>query len=380
MNIGKKTIHALLLTFSLALFMGATSSYAFTVKDGENVIESPDESRWFEREGILLDGRLVVVNFFDGRKADTGLSVELSASDLKNSQDVAPFTGEIRFYVFIHNTSVFAELTKEDDAFLLKDSTSTLMVTGSDILQSDVTGGDYNIAEGTLNIYVDDSAENNDTAFVVSTFLNAYHNIYEAMLVKYKPVEAPPAEDADSPAAGEPAAEETEESKNEAPAETPTEVPVETPAPQVTEPATETVEPAGEVKEDSTTVKKEAKVTIPADTEDKESEADTASVQLAKAEDSSSRKRTETTIMGEELKHKVSVDIPAGIDERTVSKFQKQISEAIDGLLQEIESNPSAVQERVSYQTYQNIENALSEGKVISAEVVVESVDEKFIP
>ena len=385
MKNGKKMLTAILSAFAIALFLGITNSYAFTVKDGEEVLESPDGYRWIQRSGRYYDGRFVIANIFEGARATDSLSVELSAEDLKNNLQSDLFSGEIKFFLFVDNTSIFAELTKEDDAIILKDNTCVLTNTGTEIDSADIRGGDYDPYEG-MSVSGNGESGLSSIADLLLFFSHSYRDTYNKMLVTYKPVEAPPAENGETPAAPEaPAVSSPEEPLAQEP-ETSTETPepqTETPAPQVTEPQSqpetaptpEAEEPAAEIQEEQKEIK-EAKTSVQTVKEEKETEP----AQSAKVTEPQTPKRTETTIIGEELKYKVAATVPTGVDERTVSKFQKQISDALDDLLQEISDNPAEAQEKVSYQTYQKIEQAISEGKTISAEAVVEKIDAESIP
>jgi len=390
MKTGIKTIQILLLSFAIALFAGATTSYAFTVKDGENVIESPDKKTWIKRIGFYPDGRLLVVDVFNGDMAETGLSVELSASDLKNSANLAPYMGEVHFYVFVNNTSIFAELTKEDDAIILKDITCVLTNTGSEISSDDIKGGTYNPSEEAVDELIDEEDSENNEAGAFSSFISRYQRIYEEMLVTYKSSEddQPPEENIETPPAEEPETPPTdpEEGGNEEPAVTPTEPPAETPAQVPTTPAetpketpAETPSEAPEETPSEQTVRQEAKVPTQETKETVEQKKE-VTAKVTEPSEVIVPKRIETTIMGEVLSHQITATVPAGLDERTVSNLQKQVSETVDGLLKELEENPSAAKERVSEETLRNIERALSEGKEISAEVMMETTTAESVP
>lgn len=387
MKSGAKTLKALLLAFAMALLMGATSSYAFTVRDGETVLESPDDSKWIQRTGIYSDGRLVTVNIFEGGKAEGGLSVELSAADLRQSDDLAPYSGEVLYYLFVDGTTVFAELTKEDDAILLKDNTCTFINTGTEIPDEDIKGGTYTPPVDLRDyfFYGDDAAIRELTS-IIMFFLDKYDNIYDEMLVTYKPVETDPDDDdisEDDPIIiiGDPPPIENPDKEPENPPEEPPVVQEPTPEPEPTPapaPAPEP-EPVPEVLPEIEIVKNEPVATIPPApkaSEQKKEESDT----FIKAEDTVIPKRIESTIIGEVLNHKVTATVPVGVDERSVSRLQKQISDTLDGLIQEISDNQDSVKERVSEETLNKIEKAISEGKEISAELVVEKVEPESIP
>lgn len=384
MKSGAKTLKALLLAFAIALLMGATSSYAFTVKDGETVLESPDDRMWIQRIGIYPDGRLVAVNIFEGGKAENGLSVELSAEDLREPDDLAPYYGEVLYYLFVDNTTVYAELTEEDDAILLKDSTCTLINTGTEISDDDITGGTYTPPEDFKDyFFYREDASLKELTSIILFYLEKYDEIYDEMLITYKPDETDPDDDVsgDFPIIGgtTPVVEPVEEPENP---------PVEPPVVQKPEPKPEPVPAPAPVPEpnpepepvpEKETVKNEPVIhatpapKIPELKKVEESQA-------PKNEDIYLPKRIETTITGEVLNHRIAATVPAGVDERSVSKLQKQISDNIDGLIQEITDNRDSARERVSEETFNKIEKAISEGKDISAELVVEKVEVESIP
>jgi len=396
MKIGGKLIQAFFLTLTIALFTGVTNSYAFTVKNGDTVIEQPDDVCWIQKTGVFYDGRLVTVNAFNGESAENGLSVELSAADLRESAVPFYYTGEIKFYIFVNNTSVFAELTKDDDAYLLKDCTCTLTNTGTEISSSDIRGGDYNPSEDdTLNDFDLDMAETLTPAEVIILVTGRYRGIFNKMLVTYDASgatnpdagELPGTETPENPSQpetppepetppAEPPATEDQSASEPVPAPTPEpspqpeEVKPSEPAPEFHVPTEKETVVNQEAPEQQAPEKKETTITV------NEQEA----TQEAKVTDPSSLKRTEVTITGEELKYYVSAVIPAGLDERAVSKLQKQISDTVDSLIGEISDNPSLAKERVSEETYRNIERALSEGKTLSAEVAIESTEKESVP
>lgn len=377
MKSGAKTLKALLLAFATALFMGATSSYAFTVRDGETVLESPDDKRWYQGVGIYADGRTVTVNFFEGSNAETDLRVELSASDLQPSVDTYPYEGEVKYFAFVNNVSIFAELSPEDDAVLLKDSTCTLINTGTEIPSEDIKGGTYTSLSNYEEINYDGIVTKELTAFIMF-FLNRYEDVYNQMLVTYKPVETDPDDDdisGDDPVIiieDPPPIENPGEGSNDHPEEPPVEQepePVPAPAPA----------PVPEVLPEIEIVKNEPVVATPPAPKASEQKKEEPG-KFIKSEDTVIPKRIEATIIGEVLNHKVEATVPAGVDERSVSRLQKQISDTIDGLIQEISDNRDSVKERVSEETLNKIEKAISEGKEISAELVVEKVEPESVP
>lgn len=379
MKSGAKTLKALLLAFATALLMGATSSYAFTVRDGETVLESPDDSKWIQRTGIYPDGRLVTVNIFQGGKAENGLSVELSAADLREPDDTAPYSGEVLYYLFVDNTTVFAELTQEDDAILLKDNTCTFINTGTEISSENIKGGTYTPPADLKDyfFYGDDAAIRELTS-VIMFFLEKYDDIYDEMLITYKSAETDPDDDdisGDDPVIiieDPPPIENPGEGSNDHPEEPPVEQepePVPAPAP----------EPLPEVLPEIEIVKNEPVVATPPAPKASEQKKEEPG-KFIKSEDTVIPKRIEATIIGEVLNHKVEATVPAGVDERSVSRLQKQISDTIDGLIQEISDNRDSVKERVSEETLNKIEKAISEGKEISAELVVEKVEPESVP
>ena len=206
-------------------------------------------------------------------------------------------------------------------------------------------------------------------------FLEKYEDIYNEMLVTYKPVETDPDDDdisGDDPViiiiGDKPPIKDPDEIPNDNPEDTPVipdPEPVPEPAP-VPEPEPEP-EPVPEVLPEIEIVKNEPVATIPPTpkvSEQKKVESGT----FIKSEDTNIPKRIEATIIGEVLNHKVTATVPAGVDERSVSRLQKQISDTIDGLIQEITDNQDSVKERVSAETLDKIEKAISEGKEISAE------------
>ncbi len=384
MKSGAKTLKALLLAFAMALLMGATSSYAFTVKDGETVLESPDDRKWIQRTGIYPDGRLVTVNIFEGGKAENGLSVELSAADLRQSDNLAPYSGEVLYYLFVDNTTVYAELTKEDEAILLKDNTCTIINTGTEIPSEDIKGGTYTPPADLRDyFFYGDNAAIRELTSVIMFFLDKYENIYDEMLVTYKPDETDPDDDdisgddpiiiGDTPPIENPD-KEPEDPPEEPPAEQePAPAPAPSPAPApAPEPEPEPVPEKEIVKNDPVIETPPA----PKVSEQKKEE----SIQVAKNEDIYLPKRIETTIIGEVLNHRIAATVPAGVDERSVSKLQKQISDTIDGLIQEITDDRDSAKGRVSEETLNKIEKAISEGKEISAELLVEKVEADSIP
>ncbi|MBO4679971.1 MAG: hypothetical protein J5626_09890 [Lachnospiraceae bacterium] len=385
---GVKAIQIFILTLAIALFMGGTTSYAFTVKDGENIVESPDGNRWIRSFGVFPDGKLLVVYFFDGTNSDNGLSVELSAADLKLPDNIFPYTGEIKYYVFVNNTSVFAELTQEDDVILLKDNTCVLTNTGTDISSDDIKGGDY-IASEEPDDYLlyNYCIESGDVTGGLVMLYHKYRSIYDKMRLSYKnssassgvSEETPSQEEVEPISEPEEIPETPAEEEPPAPAPTPEPEPKPTPAPTPAPEPEPTPEPEP-APEEETVVKQEVEVTVPEPKEEPKLEVKEETSQSAKLTETPSLKRTEASIIGEELKYKVVAIIPAGVDERAVSKLQKQISETVDGLLSEITENPAAARERVSEQTYRNIERALSEGKTISAEVAMEKTEKESIP
>lgn len=379
MKSGAKTLKALLLAFAMALFMGATSSYAFTVRDGETVLESPDDKRWYQGIGIYADGRTVTVNFFEGSNAETGLRVELSASDLQPSVDTYPYVGEVKYFAFVNNVSIFAELSPEDDAVLLKDSTCTLINTGTEIPSEDIKGGTYTSPSNYEEINYDEIGTKELIAFI-TFFLNRYEDVYNQMLVTYKPVETDPDDDdisGDDPIIiiGDPPPIENPDKEPENPPEEPPIVQEPTPEPEPT-PAPE---PVPEVLPEIEIVKNEPIVATPPAPKASEQKKEEPG-KFIKSEDTVIPKRIEATIIGEVLNHKVEATVPAGVDERSVSRLQKQISDTIDGLIQEISDNQDSVKERVSEETLNKIEKAISEGKEISAELVVEKVEPESVP
>ena len=381
MKNGIKAIQIILLALAFAIFFGKTNSYAFTVKDGENVIESPDDSRWIQRTGVYFDGRYLIINIFNGNNAQNGLSVTLSKEDLKNASERPPFSGEIKMYFFAYNTSISAELTKEDDALIFKDYTCTLTNTGTEIPSENIKGGDFNPSEYEESDFEYDG--NYDEVIPLSDIMlfytNRYHEVFGKLLVTYEPSEETPednpSENGETTETGDPVnPSEPEENHEDPVVETPpTPEPKPSPAPAPT--PTPAPEPTPEPKPEE-----EDKVTVPEREIVKEPEKKQEPIQEAKLSETPAPKRIETTIIGEELKYKVSAVIPAGVDERVVSKLQKQISDTVDDLLQEINEDPSSAKERVSEETYSNIERALSEGKTIFAEVSVESTEKESVP
>jgi|GEM_PF-3104746 len=390
MKSGAKTLKALLLAFAMALLMGATSSYAFTVKDGETVLDSPDENRWYQRVGTAPDGRQIISNVFEGSKAEVGLSVHLSASDLRLSDDTDPDSGEIIYYVFVNNTSVYAELTKEDDAIILKDNTCILTNTGTEVSSEDISGGIYTPPANYSEYFFYESTESDELADIIAYYLNKYPDVYEEMLVTYEAVKTDPDDDISGddiiiiggpPVIGDPEGElnnnpgkpdeESDDELKPAPEPTPQPEPVPAPAPEPV--------PAPEPIPEKEIVKNEPEIkTLPAPKvfEQKKEEL----IPTVKDEDIYLPKRIETTIIGEVLNHRIAATVPAGVDERSVSKLQKQISDTIDGLIQEITDDRDSAKGRVSEETLNKIEKAISEGKDISAELVVEKVEAESIP
>ena len=385
MRLSIKTIQAFLLTFAIAMLFGTTSSYAFTVKDGDNVIESPDHKRWVEKVGFYPDGRTVSVNLFDGAKAENGLSVVLSSEDLKQTSEPFSLAGDIKIYIFIDGTAIYAELGKDDDAILLKDYSCILTNTGTEIDDSTIKGGSY-VPSEDLNGYTfyGDNANTDELAVIAMFFLNRYDNLYKEMLVTYGSVNEEPGESGEEPIVNEPEtpAEPTEPTEPEAPVSPvqPVEQPAEPPVAHVSEPVPEQQpEAAQEEPSEEQPVHQEMKTVAPAEKETVK-EIGEAIEQAKATETTNTQKRTETSILGVELKYQITAVVPAGVDERSVSSLQKQVSDVVDGLLKEIADDPSAAKERVSGQTLSNIQRALSEGKEISAEIRVEMATLDTVP
>ncbi len=484
----------ILLTFALAFLVGSKTSYALTAKDGDTEIQPSFNGPWLERE-YYVGNTKIVIHLFDGNAAPSGLTVNLAADDLNNSWAPNPFTKKLekrekKYYIIIGGAVIDAELTRHDDAVILKDGTCVLNNIGTEISNDEISGGAYmyptDASGNNLYYEYDSEYENYDFFGNVRRYLEAYREVYNQMVVSYNTtpesafdaiakipgnscvdIEIPPfvsvasdkdmysyttkdtfedngnhryrysfhdADRAMTVSVNTPegkvldkvlvrdsevqwtesegtyyfninesdyadslvtvkvvikdaGAEEVEPEKPEEPEE-PIEEPKD-PEPPVEEPKAEQPEVKPEVKE-------EVQTPAPEPAPEPEPEPEPApepaepevrhktqmlSDEMRKPKPQVKEKEPETiTTIGDEGDHVIVAIVPVGVDEEEIANFRKQVSETLSDLLQEISDNPEKARERVSEETYANIERALSEGKSISAKVTVESATEESIP
>ncbi|MBR6308810.1 MAG: hypothetical protein IKR39_09405 [Lachnospiraceae bacterium] len=480
-----------LLTFALAFLGISKTSYALTVSDGGTEIGTSYNGPWLERN-YYVGNTKIIIHLFDGNAAQSGLTVNLSAADLNNSWAPNPFNKkfekcEKRYYLFIGNVVINAELTRHDDAVILKDASCILNNVGTEIGNDEISGGNYVYPtdESGNNLYFDYDEEYDKYDYFgnVRRYMEAYRAVYDALLVTYNTtpesafdaiakvsghscvdvelepyssvasdkdmysyvlrdtpeengdhryrysfadsdremrvsIKVPDGKVLDKVMVGNRQAEYTEESgtyyvdifesdytesivtvkivakeKSAEPVIEPEEP--KDPEPEEPEPPVET---PSEPKEEQPEVKPEPKEEVPAPapepepTPEPEPEPEPAQpvikqdIQVVREENKKSElpiieEVPETiTSVGDEGDHVIVAIVPVGVDEEDIVNFRKQVSETLSDLLQEISDNPEKAKERVSEETYANIERALSEGKSISAEVTVQRASEESIP
>ncbi|MBR5762971.1 MAG: hypothetical protein IKX87_13215, partial [Lachnospiraceae bacterium] len=480
----------ILLTFALAFLVGSKTSYALTAKDGDTEIQPSFNGPWLERE-YYVGNTKIVIHLFDGNAAPSGLTVNLTADDLNNSWAPNPFTKkfekrERKYFIIIGGAVINAELTRHDDAVILKDGTCVINNIGTEISNDEISGGAYmyptDASGNNLYFEYDSEYENYDFFGNVRRYLELQREVYNQMVISYNTVpesafdailkvsgnscvdiEIPPfvsvasdkdmysyttkdtfeengnhryrysfpdadrtmtvsvntpegkvlekvlvrdaevqwtekegtyyfnineADYADSLVAvkviiKDAGAEEIEPEKPEEP-----EDPIE--EPENTEPPIDKPEPKEEQPEVKPEVKEEVQPPAPAPEPEPEPEpskpATRQETQLLRDDSKkpvppAKEEVPETiTTIGDEGDHVIVAVVPVGVDEEEIANFRKQVSETLSDLLQEISDNPEKARERVSEETYANIERALSEGKSISAKVTVESATEESIP
>ncbi|MCR4679286.1 MAG: hypothetical protein K5679_11155 [Lachnospiraceae bacterium] len=482
----------ILLTFALAFLVGSKTSYALTAKDGDTEIRPSFSGPWLERE-YYVGNTKIVIHLFDGNAAPSGLTVNLTADDLNNSWTPNPFTKKLekrerKYYIFIGGAVINAELTRYDDAVILKDGTCVINNIGTEISNDEISGGAYMYPtdESGNNLYYeyDSEYENYDFFGNVRRYLEAYREVYNQMVVSYNTtpesafdaivkisgnscvdIEIPPfvsvasdkdmysyttkdtfedngnhryrysfcdadrvmtvsvntpegkvldkvlvgavevqwtekegtnyfnineSDYADSMVTVKVVIKDAgaEEVEPELPKEP--EEPIE--EPKDPEPPAEEPKPKEEQPEVKPEVKEEVQTPAPEPESVPEPEPEPIKLeprqeaQLFREEHKKpsptpKEEVSETiTTIGDEGDHVIVAIVPVGVDEEEIANFRKQVSETLSDLLQEISDNPEKAKERVSEETYANIERALSEGKSISAKVTVESAAEESIP
>jgi len=482
----------ILLTFALAFLVCSKTSYALTAKDGDTEIRPSFSGPWLERE-YYVGNTKIVIHLFDGNAAPSGLTVNLTADDLNNSWTPNPFTKKLekrekKYYIIIGGAVINAELTRHDDAVILKDGTCVINNIGTEISNDEISGGAYMYPtdESGNNLYYeyDSEYENYDFFGNVRRYLEAYREVYNQMAVSYNTtpesafdaivkisgnscvdIEIPPfvsvasdkdmysyttkdtfedngnhryrysfhdadramtvsvntpegkvldkvlvgavevqwtenegtyyfnineSDYADSMVTVKVVIKDAgaEEVEPELPKEP--EEPIE--EPKEPEPPTEEPKPKEEQPEVKPEVKEEVQTSAPEPESVPEpepepikpeprQEAQLFREELKKPSPTPKEEASETiTTIGDEGDHVIVAIVPVGVDEEEIANFRKQVSETLSDLLQEISDNPEKAKERVSEETYANIERALSEGKSISAKVTVESAAEESIP
>ncbi|MBR5762429.1 MAG: hypothetical protein IKX87_10450 [Lachnospiraceae bacterium] len=482
----------ILLTFALAFLVGFKTSYALTAKDGDTEIRPSYSGPWLERE-YYVGNTKIVIHLFDGNAAPSGLTVNLTADDLNDSWAPNPFTKKLekrekKYYIIIGGAVINAELTRHDDAVVLKDGTCVINNIGTEISNDEISGGTYIYPtdESGNHLYYeyDSEYENYDFFGNVRRYLEAYREVYNQMAVSYNTtpesafdaivkipgnscvdIEIPPfvsvasdkdmysyttkdtfedngnhryrysfhdadrvmtvsvntpegkvldkvlvgavevqwtenegtyyfnineSDYADSMVTVKVVIKDAgaEEVEPELPKEP--EEPIE--EPKEPEPPTEEPKPKEEQPEVKPEVKEEVQTPAPEPESVPEPEPEPIKpeprqeAQLFREEHKKpsptpKEEASETiTTIGDEGDHVIVAIVPVGVDEEEIANFRKQVSETLSDLLQEISDNPEKAKERVSEETYANIERALSEGKSISAKVTVESAAEESIP